>query len=107
VQKILAACLIGTCIYLAEKALIQLISINYHRKQFNARIRDSKHNIWMLGLLYDASRYLFPMSVLSTKPRSETSTLSTPAPRHLLTLLPFTLGTAKNLRKRTTPLQTS
>ncbi|KAK5169785.1 uncharacterized protein LTR77_005763 [Saxophila tyrrhenica] len=60
-QKILAAALIGTLIYLAEKALIQLISINYHRKQFNARIRDSKRNIWILGLLYDASRYLFPM----------------------------------------------
>jgi small-conductance mechanosensitive channel len=60
-QRILAAALIGTCIYLAEKTLIQLISINYHRKQFNARIQDSKRNIWILGLLYDASRYLFPM----------------------------------------------
>ncbi len=60
-QNILAAALIGTCIYLVEKTIIQLISINYHRKQFNARIRGSKRNIWILGLLYDASRYLFPM----------------------------------------------
>ena len=61
VQKILAATLIAAVVYLAEKTIIQLISINYHRKQFNSRIRDSKRNIWILGLLYDASRYLFPM----------------------------------------------
>ena len=60
-QKILAAAAIGSLIFLAEKTIIQLISINYHRKQFNARIKDSKHNIYILGLLYDASRYLFPM----------------------------------------------
>jgi hypothetical protein len=60
-QKILAAATIGAVIYLAEKTIIQLISINYHRKQFNARIKDSKRNIYVLGLLYDASRYLFPM----------------------------------------------
>lgn len=60
-QKILAAATIAALIYLAEKTIIQLISINYHRKQFNARIRGSKHNIWILGLLYEASRNLFPM----------------------------------------------
>lgn len=61
VQKILAATTIAAAIYLIEKLIIQLISINYHRKQFNARIKDSKHNIYMLGLLYEASRRLFPM----------------------------------------------
>jgi small-conductance mechanosensitive channel len=61
VQKILAAALVATVIYLVEKTIIQLISINYHRKQFTFRIRDSKRNVWILGLLYDASRYLFPM----------------------------------------------
>jgi small-conductance mechanosensitive channel len=60
-QKILAATTIAAAIYLIEKTIIQLISINYHRKQFNARIKDSKRNIYVLGLLYDASRYLFPM----------------------------------------------
>lgn len=60
-QNVLAAAVIGSVIYLAEKTIIQLISINYHRKQFNARIKDSKHNIWLLGWLYDASRALFPM----------------------------------------------
>ncbi|KAI9820233.1 MAG: hypothetical protein M1827_005855 [Pycnora praestabilis] len=61
VSKILAACLIASLIFLAEKLLIQLISISYHRKQFNAKIKDSKHNVYLLSLLYDASRTLFPM----------------------------------------------
>ena len=60
VQKILAAALVASLIWLAEKTLIQLISINYHRKQFNARIKDSKRQIHTLGILYDASRALFP-----------------------------------------------
>ncbi len=46
--------------FFAEKFLIQLISINYHRKQFNAKIKESKRNVFLLGLLYDASRTLFP-----------------------------------------------
>ena len=60
VQSILAAFLIATLIFLAEKLIIQLISIGYHRKQFNAKIKESKHNIYLLSLLYDASRALFP-----------------------------------------------
>lgn len=60
VQKILAAALVCSLVYLAEKLIIQLISINYHRKQFNSRIKESKHNVWLLSLLYDASRALFP-----------------------------------------------
>ncbi len=60
VQNILAALLVCTLILLAEKLLTQLISISYHRTQFNAKIRDSKHKIWLLSLLYDASRSLFP-----------------------------------------------
>jgi small-conductance mechanosensitive channel len=59
-NQILAACLIGTLVLLIEKFFIQLISINYHRKQFNARIKDSKRNVFLLGLLYEASRALFP-----------------------------------------------
>ena len=59
-NKVLGAAVVGSLIWLAEKAIIQLISINYHRKQFNARIKESKHNIWLLGLLYEASRTMFP-----------------------------------------------
>ena len=59
-KNILFACLCSTLILLAEKLLIQLISISYHRKQFDLKIQDSKRNIYLLGLLYDASRALFP-----------------------------------------------
>ena len=60
VNHILAALLASSLILLSEKLLIQLISIGYHRKQFDAKITDSKHNIFLLSLLYDASRSLFP-----------------------------------------------
>ena len=60
VQKILFAALISSLIFLTEKLLIQLISIRYHQKQFNAKIKDSKRNVYLLSLLYDASRALFP-----------------------------------------------
>ena len=60
VQRILAALLIASMILLAEKLLIQLISIGYHRTQFNVKIRESKHKVHLLSLLYDASRNLFP-----------------------------------------------
>ncbi|KAF2712081.1 hypothetical protein K504DRAFT_488586 [Pleomassaria siparia CBS 279.74] len=58
--SVLLAGLICTCIILSERILIQLISISYHRKQFDSKIKDSKRNIHLLGLLYDASRALFP-----------------------------------------------
>jgi len=60
VQRILAAFLVASLILLAEKLLVQLISISYHRTQFSAKINDSKHKIYLLSLLYDASRSLFP-----------------------------------------------
>jgi len=60
VQNILAAALVSSLVFLGEKTIIQLISINYHRKQFNAKIKESKRHVYILGLLYDASRQLFP-----------------------------------------------
>jgi len=60
VQEILGAAVCATLVFLAEKTIIQLISIDYHRKQFSFRIKESKHNIYLLGLLYEASRALFP-----------------------------------------------
>ena len=60
IKNILFACLFSTIILLAEKLLIQLISISYHRKSFDDRIKQSKRNIYLVGLLYDASRELFP-----------------------------------------------
>ncbi|KAJ4305188.1 hypothetical protein N0V90_000719 [Kalmusia sp. IMI 367209] len=60
VGSVLLALLVCTCIILAERVLIQLISISYHRKQFDTKIKDSKRNIYLLGQMYDASRALFP-----------------------------------------------
>lgn len=60
VKNILFAAFISTLILAVEKVLIQLISISYHRRQFDARIKESKHNIALLAMLYEASRTLFP-----------------------------------------------
>ncbi|KAL3424169.1 mechanosensitive ion channel [Phlyctema vagabunda] len=60
-KKILVPILIASLLYLGEKTIIQLISINYHRRSFDGRIKDSKRTIHLLGLLFDASRTLFPM----------------------------------------------
>jgi len=60
VKNILFACLFSTLVLLGEKLLIQLLSISYHRKQFDDRIKASKRDIYLVSLLYDASRSLFP-----------------------------------------------
>lgn len=60
VQNILSAFLVASLLFLGEKLLIQLLSIGYHRKQFNTKIKQSKHNIHLMSLLYDASRAIFP-----------------------------------------------
>lgn len=59
-QSVLLALLVCTVIVLAERVLVQLISISYHRKQFDAKIKESKRIIYLLGVLYDTSRALFP-----------------------------------------------
>lgn len=61
VLQILAAALVASLLYLAQKLLIQLISISYHRKQFNTKIIDSKRNVQLISQLFEASRSLFPM----------------------------------------------
>jgi len=60
VGSVLLGLLVCMCIILAERLLIQLISISYHRKQFDGKIKESKRNIYLLGQMYDASRALFP-----------------------------------------------
>jgi len=59
-EKILAACVFCTLVLLVEKVFIQLISISYHRKQFDSKIKDSKRNIYLIGRLYEASKAMFP-----------------------------------------------
>ncbi|KAF2430842.1 hypothetical protein EJ08DRAFT_714208 [Tothia fuscella] len=59
-RKVLLASIAVAALILAEKLIIQLISINYHRRQFNARVNESKHKVSMLDSLYAASVTLFP-----------------------------------------------
>lgn len=59
-RRVFLAGIVCAAIFLAEKTLIHLISIDYHRKQYDAKIKESKKVIWLLDLLYDASRQLFP-----------------------------------------------
>ncbi|KAL3447339.1 Mechanosensitive ion channel-domain-containing protein [Aspergillus insuetus] len=61
VKNVLFALLVCALIFLGEKTIVQLISISYHRKQFDTRIKESKRNIYLIGVLYDASRSMFPM----------------------------------------------
>lgn len=60
VQQVLAAFLVGTLLFLGERLIIQLISINYHRKQFALKIRESKERVQQLTALYQSSRTMFP-----------------------------------------------
>ncbi|EFQ29977.1 mechanosensitive ion channel [Colletotrichum graminicola] len=59
--RLLGATFVSSAVYLGEKAIVQLIGISYHQRSFALRIKESKHEIRLLGLLYDASRTLFPM----------------------------------------------
>ncbi|KAK2001287.1 mechanosensitive ion channel [Colletotrichum falcatum] len=59
--RILGATFVSSAVYLGEKAIVQLIGISYHQRSFALRIKESKHEVRLLGLLYDASRTLFPM----------------------------------------------
>jgi hypothetical protein len=60
IKNILFAAFVSSLVLAGEKVVIQLISISYHREQFDMKIKESKRNIYLLGLLYDASRTLFP-----------------------------------------------
>lgn len=61
IEKILGALFVSSAVLLVEKALVQLIGVSYHQRSFANRIKASKREIHLLGLLYDASRTLFPM----------------------------------------------
>ncbi|KAF8477584.1 Mechanosensitive ion channel-domain-containing protein [Kalaharituber pfeilii] len=57
---VLGSCLVSSLVYLGEKVFVQLVSVNYHRKQFEDRIKENKHHVILLSHLYEASRKLFP-----------------------------------------------
>lgn len=59
--RVLGALFVSSAVFLGEKAIVQLIGISYHQRSFANRIKASKREVHLLGLLYDASRTLFPM----------------------------------------------
>jgi hypothetical protein len=59
-RTVFKAGIIVAAIFLAEKTLIQIIAIDYHRKQYDEKITESKRLVRILDHLYDASRALFP-----------------------------------------------
>ncbi|KAJ4328231.1 hypothetical protein N0V84_001271 [Fusarium piperis] len=59
--RVLGALFVSSAAFLGEKAIVQLIGISYHQRSFANRIKASKREVHLLGLLYDASRTLFPM----------------------------------------------
>ncbi|TQS32788.1 hypothetical protein Golomagni_06887, partial [Golovinomyces magnicellulatus] len=61
VGRVFGALFAASAVLLVEKALVQLISVSYHQRSFANRIRESKREIRLIGLLYEASRTLFPM----------------------------------------------
>ncbi|KAI0182144.1 Mechanosensitive ion channel-domain-containing protein [Hypoxylon sp. FL1284] len=61
IRRIVGALFASSAVFLGEKAIIQLISVTYHQRSFANRIKDSKREVYLLGLMYDASRQLFPM----------------------------------------------
>ncbi|KAF4123588.1 mechanosensitive ion channel protein 4/5/6/7/8/9/10 [Geosmithia morbida] len=60
-HTILGALFVSSAVFLGEKAIVQVIGVSYHQRSFANRISESKHEIRLLGMLYDASRTLFPM----------------------------------------------
>lgn len=60
-KKVLGAILVSTIIFTFVKIFVQLVSVNYHARSFDNRIKQSKRDVYLLGVLFDASRTLFPM----------------------------------------------
>lgn len=60
-DTIFGALFVSSAVFLGEKAIVQLIGVSYHQRSFANRIKESKREVHLVGLLYDASRTLFPM----------------------------------------------
>ncbi|KAJ6262880.1 hypothetical protein Dda_1437 [Drechslerella dactyloides] len=60
IRSILGACIVSALMILAKSILVQLISVQYHQKQFAARITANKGFIRILANLYECSRQMFP-----------------------------------------------
>lgn len=60
-KEVLAAILVATIIFSVEKIFVQLIAVSYHARSFNNKIAEAKRHAYLLGLMFDASRAMFPM----------------------------------------------
>ncbi|KAI9891138.1 MAG: hypothetical protein M1814_002981 [Vezdaea aestivalis] len=60
-QKIFLAGIPASSVLLVEKLFIQLITLSYHRKQFEAKIAESKRMVSILENLYGHSIRQFPV----------------------------------------------
>lgn len=60
IQNILAAIFVSSLVYFAERLLIHLISVSFHKKRFANRIKDNKHYIFVLSELLFAACKVFP-----------------------------------------------
>lgn len=58
--KILAAAFFSSAFFLAEKFVIQLIALSFHRVQYEMRITENKWAVQMLTRLLTHSRTMFP-----------------------------------------------
>jgi hypothetical protein len=59
-RKALLATIAATGMFFVEKLMIHLLSVGYHRKRFNAKLKEDKRIIKILSLMYEHSRTLFP-----------------------------------------------
>jgi hypothetical protein len=61
-QRFLLASMAVAALFVAQKLIVQLISVNYHRRQFNARVNESKLKVRMLDGLLESSLKMFPLN---------------------------------------------
>ena len=60
VHKLCTATIGVAALYLAEKLLVQMIAVNYHKRQFHEKIRNIKRTTLAIDRLYDASLRRYP-----------------------------------------------
>jgi small-conductance mechanosensitive channel len=59
-HKLCTATIGVTALYLAEKLLVQMIAVNYHKRQFSDKIAHIKRTTLAIDQLYDASLRRYP-----------------------------------------------
>lgn len=59
-HKLCTATIGVAALYLAEKLLVQLIAVNYHKRQFSDKIANIKRTTLAIDRLYDASLRRYP-----------------------------------------------